>query len=133
MSRQVLAQSNPSGLVSTETILSTTHSGPIPNPEIIAGYEKVLSGSADRIIKMAEKEQDQRHKLQSVAQGHLAKITFLGQILAFLMGLSGIAGGVFLAMHDKPVSGFGVFITSLGTLVGLFLVDRRQHRPPPSK
>jgi len=36
------------------------HSGPLPHPEILSGYEKVLPGSADRILKMAEKQQDHR-------------------------------------------------------------------------
>ena len=31
-------------------------SGPIPPPSIIEGYERVLPGSADRIISMAEKQ-----------------------------------------------------------------------------
>jgi uncharacterized membrane protein len=36
------------------------YSGPLPHPEILDGYEKVLSGSADRILKMAEKQLDHR-------------------------------------------------------------------------
>jgi uncharacterized membrane protein len=31
-----------------------SHTGPIPSPETLAGYEKTCPGSADRIIKMAE-------------------------------------------------------------------------------
>ena len=30
------------------------HTGPIPTPDIIDGYERVLPGAADRIIRMAE-------------------------------------------------------------------------------
>ncbi|MEJ8736721.1 DUF2335 domain-containing protein [Erysipelotrichaceae bacterium HCN-30851] len=33
-------------------------SGPIPHPSILAGYNKIDPGIADRIVKMAEKEQE---------------------------------------------------------------------------
>jgi len=131
MSRQILGPPNQPSLVAVETTLSTTHSGPIPPPEIIGGYEKVLVGSADRIIRMAEKEQDHRHTVQLRGQRHQAAITVLGQICAFILSLSGIVGGVFLAMHDKQLTGFGIFFTSLASLVGLFFYNRgRQNNPP---
>lgn len=41
-------------------IASKSHRGPIPDPESFERYEKCLAGSADRILKMAEKEQDAR-------------------------------------------------------------------------
>lgn len=31
------------------------HSGPLPAPQTLAGYESVLPGSAERILVMAEK------------------------------------------------------------------------------
>jgi uncharacterized membrane protein len=133
LSQQVLGHGQPS-LVAVETTHSTTLSGPIPPPEIIGGYEKVLVGSADRIIKMAEKEQNHRHLLQLRSQRHQAVITVFGQICAFVLGLSGIAGGVFLLIHDKPITGFGVFFTSLASLIGLFFYNRnRQNASPTAK
>jgi uncharacterized membrane protein len=99
-------------LVAVETTLSQ-HSGPIPSPEIIGGYEKVLAGSADRIIKMAEKEQEHRHKVQLRGQTQIATITFIGQMFAFLMGICGIGGGIYLVNNDKSIVGFSVFFTSL--------------------
>lgn len=34
------------------------YSGPVPPPGVIAGWERELPGSADRILRMAEKQQD---------------------------------------------------------------------------
>ena len=42
------------------------------------------------------------------------------------MGMSGIAGGVYLVKSDKPITGFGVFFTSLATLMGVFFYNRRR-------
>lgn len=107
------------------------HAGPIPAPDEIGEYERILPGSADRLIRMAEKEQGHRHQLQLRGQRHQVGITFIGQLFAFLMGISGIAGGVFLVKSDKPITGFGVFFTSLATLMGVFFYNRR--RPTQKK
>lgn len=42
------------------------YSGPLPKPEDLAKYEQVLSGSADRIIRMAERQAEHRQKLEKV-------------------------------------------------------------------
>lgn len=118
-------------VVALETTFS--HSGPIPSPEIIGGYEKVLAGSADRIIKMAEKEQEHRHKVQSRGQNHIAFLIFVGQAFAFTLGLSGIIGGIYLVKNNKSIAGFSVFFGSLGSLIGVFLYNRNQPKPQPPK
>ena len=37
-------------------------SGPLPEPWVIQDYEKIQPGAASRIIRMAERQQDQSHK-----------------------------------------------------------------------
>jgi uncharacterized membrane protein len=39
--------------------------GPIPPPSIMEGWEKVLPGSADRILKMAEKQSAHRISIEA--------------------------------------------------------------------
>jgi uncharacterized membrane protein len=109
----------------------TAHSGPLPAPEIIAGYEKVLPGTADRIVKMAEKEQDHRHKVINRTQTHVAILTFLGQLFAFTIGVIGILAGVYLVQKDKSIAGFSVFFTSLAGLVGVFIFGRKKTPNQP--
>jgi len=53
-----------------QSLLSVEHvefSGPLPSPDHLEKYNEILPGAADRIIKMAEKEQENRSKLQLVA------------------------------------------------------------------
>jgi uncharacterized membrane protein len=38
--------------------------GPLPPPELLEHYEKVLPGGAERIFRMAENEQEHRHALE---------------------------------------------------------------------
>ena len=41
------------------------HSGTLPSPETVERYEVVMPGTFDRILTMAEKEQDSKIKLNS--------------------------------------------------------------------
>lgn len=111
----------------------TIHSGPIPAPEVIEGYEKILPGAADRIIKMAEVEQQHQHSYADKGQSHAFIATIVGQIFGFLICSSGIIGGAVLVYHDKPLSGFGMFVTSLGSLVGIFIFQKRRKKSDQPK
>jgi uncharacterized membrane protein len=44
--------------------------GPIPPPGMLAEYNNVIPNGADRVIKMAEKEQAHRHNIEANI-GHL--------------------------------------------------------------
>jgi uncharacterized membrane protein len=124
---QILGQQQ--SMVAVETI--TAHQGPIPAPEIISGYEKVLAGSADRIIKMAEMEQLHRHKLQLKRQTQIGLVTLAGQVSAFLLGCIGIVGGILLLYNNKSITGFGTFLTSFAALIGLYFYNKKPNRPSP--
>jgi uncharacterized membrane protein len=100
----------------------------IPDPEIIAGYEHVLPGAADRILKMAETEQQHIHGVQTRNQSHVAIIAILGQVFGLLIGLGGIGGGVFLLYKERSLAGFSVFLASLTALVGVFIYQKRRAK-----
>lgn len=130
MSQQILG-TGPQPLLVSQT--QVTHAGPLPSPDVFAGYEKVLPGSADRIIKMAEKAQDHYQTMESRQLNYKAGLTFTGQLFAFSIGLAGVYGGIYLVLKDKSISGFGMFFTSLAALVGVFIYNnRRNTRPPPA-
>lgn len=100
--------------------------GPIPPPQIMKGYEEVLPGSADRIMKMAEYEQNHRHYLEKKGLGFAVFSDALGKILAFILGASGLLGSIFLLYKDKSLTGLAVLITSLGSLIGIYLYGKKQ-------
>ena len=99
-----------------------TYSSPLPPPEILRGYQEVLPGSVDRILKMAEKEQDHRIAIQTGLLKHEKQISLLGLIAAFFIAIFGIAGSVYLGNNNKTVSSG---IMSAGTLVSLVTVFLR--------
>ena len=73
-----------------------THSGPLPSPEILEGYERVSPGFANRIFEMAEREQKHRHDSDdAMVKGYFGSVRF-GQICAVSLGTLAIAGGTSL-------------------------------------
>ncbi len=99
----------------TATVSHTqVFSGPLPTPEAFARYNEVQPDAADRILGMAEKEQEIRHEAQRGAIANdrhrivaatiiaLAIVavagmaTWLGQAsIAIPLGLAGLLGTVF--------------------------------------
>ncbi|MDR0430138.1 MAG: DUF2335 domain-containing protein [Tannerellaceae bacterium] len=64
----------------------TTFVGPLPSPDILQGIENVVPGSAERIIVMAEKEQDFRHRRERKITNANISMVLIG-ILSGLIAL----------------------------------------------
>ncbi len=89
-------------------------SGPIPPPEIIKEYEAVLPGSADRIIKMAESEQEYRHNLRHQQVKFESRDSLFGIISGFLLCVGTILAAVFF-VYKSPSSAAVI----MGSLLGM--------------
>lgn len=108
----------------------TQYSGPIPPPDILRGHEAVLPGSADRVLKMAERQLEHRIAMENKQLDHSIKsetklintessLSYLGLIAGFLIAAFGLSGAIYLGLKDKPVASG---IMSGGTLAGLVSV-----------
>ena len=91
-------------------------SGPLPPPAQLAGYETVLPGAAERIMSMAEQQQDHRQGLETKAMDHMAWRSNMGLFTAAGIALAVLAASVVLIATGHDAAG-----TVLGTfdLVGL--------------
>jgi uncharacterized membrane protein len=93
------------------------YSGPLPPAAEFAGYDKALSGAAERILVMAEKEVENRHTIQN----KLIKISSLGQILGFLIAIIGL-GAVFVSLFlNQPLGSIAPAIVALTGLAAIFV------------
>jgi uncharacterized membrane protein len=105
--------------------LSALHVGPLPPAEELAKYERVLPGSADRIVAMAEKEQQHRHERQAIQVRAEARDSGRGVIFAFLLGLAAIVGGTLTAIFSSAWAGSVISLAGISTLVGTFIYGTR--------
>src|SRR5437899_3174380 len=103
--------------------------GPLPPPEILAKYNEALPGAAERIIAMAEKNQDHRQKLEAIVIPSRARNERRGQIIGAIVALSAIGCGTYLIAINKDVQGLAVILSDVVALVGTFLyVDIRKRK-----
>lgn len=104
--------------------IQKSHSGPLPDPDTLEQYSKIIDNGAERIMVMAEKEQSFRHSYnEKIATTHLNQIG-RGQWFGFILSLLGIGGGIYLAFLGKDTAGVAVIITSIVALVGAFVFGK---------
>lgn len=100
-------------------------SGPIPHPDMFKKYEDVLSGSADRILKMAEEQQVHRMRLEDAAIRNQLKMNKRGQIFAFVIFILGLGLSVIFAYVGMKTFA-GIFATvTIVTIIGMFINGKR--------
>ena len=119
-----------SGRVITQ-VLHEEHriSGPLPTPDTLLGYDEVLPGAAERIMRMAEKEQASAREVEEIAVRAVTADNRRGQIFGFLVALAafGTAGWLGYLGHETAAA-----IVGGGTVVALVtvFVTGRRHRSP---
>lgn len=109
-------------------IQESSFSGPIPPPDLLAGYEATLPGAMDRIIRMAESAQAHSQRMDSRAQTFTFIESMAGVSAALIIALVAIGGGLYALMNGA--TGAGLFITGvgLGPLIGAFLYKYRKSK-----
>jgi uncharacterized membrane protein len=100
-------------------------SGPVPHPEIIEKYEKILPGAAERIFKSWENQTEHRQSLErSVVKTDNAK-SILGVVLGFIVVVVTIIGGIVTAINGHPLFGSGLSLVGLAMLATAFITSRK--------
>lgn len=101
--------------------------GPLPPPEALERYNQILPGAADRIIKMAESQHDHRQELEKTAVKANVAAQKTGLWLGFIVAMTAICGGIWLASHGKSGAGVTSIIAALAALVGVFVYGKMQQ------
>lgn len=111
-------------------IIAQKFSGPIPPPSIIAGYEDVVPGAADRIIKMAEQQSQHRQNIELMETKAEIRDSLLGVIFAFGLGVGCLAACVvtviMVPQGAGAVCGSLLGVTGIGSIVAAFLKNTRR-------
>jgi len=110
---------------------AVSHSGPLPPPNTLAGYEKVLPGAAERILSMAEKQAGHRQSLEKTTVRSRIRNEDRGLYLGFLLALASLGVGGYAIHLGQGLVGLAGLVASLATLVIPFVLRRR--RPETSK
>ncbi len=103
-------------------------SGPLPQPEALERYNLIVPTAAERIIKMAETQHDHRIAIEKNVVDSNISNQKLGTILGFIVAMTAILGGIFLAYEGKETSGIATIITALVGLAGVFVYGKMEQK-----
>jgi uncharacterized membrane protein len=99
--------------------------GSLPAPAEFAGYEQVLQGAAERILKMAEDANAiQNESLESAAKAEV-QIAKRGQYIALALTLLSFGWSVYFFINENALAGV-IFIT-----IPLVMLAKSSSREPP--
>lgn len=99
--------------------------GPLPHPRHLSAYDEIVPGAADRILRMAEKDQDHRIGMEQSALVNDDRYRMIGMMIgaATFIALTGCA--VALALVGNNL-GAGLFLTATAIgAVATFVNGRR--------
>jgi uncharacterized membrane protein len=109
------------------TGLQYTYSGPLPHPEILEQYDRIVPGGAERIFAQFEMQAAHRQRIESTVIRSNNFVQIFGSISGFLLGVLAIGGGLYLVDRGKSLEGFAAFFSGLGSLVGVFIYGKKMQ------
>ena len=105
-----------------------SYSGPLPHPEILEHYDRIVPGGAERIFAQFESQALHRQRIESRVIRSNSFVQIFGAISALILGLAAIGGGLYLVHEGKSIEGFGAFFTGLSALVGVYVYGKQSQK-----
>ncbi len=119
--------------IMSHQVLGQIYQGPIPTPDVLKKYNVLLPGAADRILSMAEKEADHRHKMEERALEiesedlkARARDSRWGQIFGFFIGIFTVVAGAYTATQGYQWPGGLIGTSGVLGLVSVFVIGRKR-------
>lgn len=114
------------------------HQGPLPDPVTLANYEKLMPGLAERVVRMAEKEQEHRHEcdharnnanMQLIAveterQSGIRRAEILGQKHGFWISIAAVVGALIAAWMKYPYVAIAMVSLPVMSVIKAFISGR---------
>lgn len=114
-------------------VAALKYSGPLPPPDLLCQYSNAVPDGAERIMRMAEREQSHRHEItvsltnnESILIKSEAQLSLAGQIFAFLFAMSALACSTVVAIYGHPTAGTIIGTGTVAAVVYAFVSGRRK-------
>lgn len=104
------------------------HSGPLPPPEMLEKYERLLPGAAERLFQMAEKEQAHQHKTIAEVTKSVGQSQKRGQVLGFILAMSALISSVVLYIYSGSLAISGLLLGAGVMAVAIALISGRSEK-----
>ena len=103
----------------------------IPPPDVLAEYNSIIPGLAERIVAHAEKQSMHRTALEKKLLISNIRKSYLGLVFGFLIGSLGVGGGIWLTFSGFNVTGIVFSSASLVSLVMSFIYGSQNKKNIP--
>lgn len=111
-------------IVSYVHAVAEYYSGPLPHPEHLEHFDRVLPGAADRILTMAEREQSHRHTWEQRELRSSILTERMGLFGGVLVAIGLIVGAVVCAVYGQTVIGGALVAASAVSMVPSIIKGR---------
>lgn len=125
MAKKAITQKRNDGV--SRLTMSQSYEGPLPTPADFSAYKDTLPSAPERIMAMAEKEQDYRHKINNKVVNLGMIESFCGMAVAFLVVALCLGAAVYLAMQDKTTVAV-VLIGVVASLAAIFYLKKQPDK-----
>lgn len=105
-----------------------SHSGPLPDPSTLVEYNNAVPDAAERIIQMAEKQQQHRMEIEKAVVFSSNRQSSIGQILGFIIALVCIGGAVYLALNGYEKTAIVIATTTIIGLCTIFVLGKKAQK-----
>ncbi len=105
-------------------------SGPLPPSSELGAYDRLVPGSAKRMMDWAEEEGKHRRDMERVVIPGNSKRADRGQILGFVLALATLALAAALMFTGFSAWGVAIVIAEIAGLAGVFVFGRLRARGP---
>ena len=128
-------------IASTQTV--THYEGAIPHPEILKGFNDLVPGTAEKLIRLAEEESAHRRSLEIASmnsninvQQHqmdmdiqqnkaVFKSDMIGQISGLIVCLASIGTAAYLGINGHDWLAGGISAIPTATLIKAFFLNKK--------
>ena len=101
--------------------------GPIPPPNIMEAYDRILPGSADRILKLTEQQFEHRVAIENKVIDSKIISERRGTLLGFSLAVFIILASVILILKDKDIAGLAGIIITVTSLLLAFMYGKKSN------
>lgn len=129
-------------VIGTATTTEHVYEGPVPPPDVLRGFEELVPGSADRLLRLAEHESAHRHDLEAralqanidaqrrqldIAEQQARSLSLndtIGQVAGVLIAIACLVAAYFLAISDHGAVATAILAIPTAATIRAFFTHR---------
>jgi len=124
-------------LVTRMAAISVSYQGPLPPPEELEHFARIIPNGADRMMKLVEDQTAHRIEIEKHVIRSQQELASRGQLFALVIGVFGMSAGAWVGYAGQPWLGGVLGGSTVVALTIAFITGRRsqdqdleEKRPP---